>query len=310
MTLPLVLSALVVGLYADSPDLYRKSVARAIDRAQADLVRGIELYSDHSTWETAWRARTANYVVQTLRSRSLGMNIAEGLEVMRGHFDALLSPTRAVTGPCEVQIFPSLTEYNVFGNTFGAEHSSAYGSFYAQGSPELAVGVLFDENPTLLRMWITHSALHQYLDRAFQREPPTWVSEGLAGYFAIFWDYGYGISEIDRIRSNRTPSGAPAPAGQELFVPLRTLLPGGLDQYVGNASDRFTELGMLFTYLLSYREDTRTVMDGETVVQAPFAEYLRAILQGADHTRLPVHALLTQRTDELEADFRAFEFTR
>lgn len=93
-------------------------------------------------------------------------------------------------------------------------------------------------------------------------------------------------------------------------MPLRTLLPGGMNQYVESASDRFIELGMLFTYLLSYRADTRTVMDGDTVVQAPFAEYLRAILQGANHTQLPVHALLTERTDELEADFRAFEFAR
>lgn len=317
MTLPIVFSTLVLGLsphiptsVAGSSDLYRKSVVKAIGRAQADLERSLELWTDHSTWEHAWRVSTEDYEVRTTVSRYFGLDLAQGLETMRGHFDALLAPTRRVDGPLAVYIFPSLAEYNQFGNDFGAEHSSAYGSFYAQGSPERAVGVLFDENPTLLRMWVTHSALHQYLDRAFTRQPPTWVSEGLAAYFALFWDYGYGISEIDRIRRNRTAAGAPAPAGQEQFVPLRALLPGGLDQYVGSAGNRFIELGMLFTYLMSYREDTRTVMDGDTVVQAPFAEYLRAILQGADHTQLPVHALLTERTDELEADFRAFEFAR
>lgn len=315
MPLTLVFSALVLGLSSpgpgsvfDPPDLYRKSVAKAIGRAQADLERSLELWADHSTWANAWRASTENYTVRTTASRHFGLDLAQGLETMLGHFDTLLAPTRRIDGPLEVFIFPSIAEYNQFGNDFGAEHSSAYGSFYAQGSPELAVGVLFDENLTLLRMWVTHSALHQYLDRAFPRQPPTWVSEGLAAYFSLFWDNAYGISEIDRIRKNRTAAGTPAPTGQELFVPLGALLTEGLNRYVGNADNRFIQLGMLFTYLLVYREDTRTVIDGDTVAQAPFAEYLRAILQGADHTQLPVHALLTERTSELEADFRAFEF--
>ena len=68
-----------------------------------------------------------------------------------------------------------------------------------------------------------------------------------------------------------------------------------------------TELGMLFAYLLAYREDTRTP---EGADRGPFVDYLRAVLDGRDTHGTAVHALLTERLDELERDFRAFEFPR
>ena len=50
-------------------------------------------------------------------------------------------------------------------------------------------------------MQITHSALHQFLAAAFPgRTPPTWINEGLAAYFSIYWDYDWGLSEFERLR--------------------------------------------------------------------------------------------------------------
>ena len=92
------------------------------------------------------------------------------------------------------------------------------------------------------------------------------------------------------------------------FVPLGDLLRNPIAGYADRTHNRFIELGMLFTYLLSYREDTRTVIDGGTEVQAPFAEYLRLVLGGGNATSVPIHELLTTGTDELEAEFRAFDF--
>ncbi len=90
------------------------------------------------------------------------------------------------------------------------------------------------------------------------------------------------------------------------MFPLRTLLTAPIAQYTDRPHDRLIQLGMFLTYLLHYREDTRT----KAPEDAPFAEYLSLLLQGERFDDHPVHELLTERLDELEAGFRATQFAR
>lgn len=282
-----------------------RALERALERAQSGLQSTVVLWVDHSTWENRWRVHVGAYDVETTASRQLGLDLAQGLETMRGHFESLLQSGYEPSEPLPVYVLPDIPSYNQFGSDNGAEHSSFYGSFFAVGHPARPVAAIQDPNPTLLRMFLTHGAVHQYLDRAYQRQPPLWVVEGLASYFALFWDYGYGISEIQRIVANRAPNGAE----REEFVPLRQLFTSNIGEYVPNAHNRFMELGMLFSYLLNHREDTRTVIEDGEVVRAPFAEYLRKVLRGENTMLDPMQGLVMLRTDDLEADFRAFDFS-
>ena len=84
----------------------------------------------------------------------------------------------------------------------------------------------------------------------------------------------------------------------------RNLVRDDIDSYPSPANGRFLELGMLFNYLLVYREDTRTTDEA-----APFRDYVVTVLRGQDASDLPVHEL-AQNFNALDADFRAFEFPR
>lgn len=271
---------------------YGRAIRGAIERAQAELEGVTDLWEDHSTWENAWEVQSGSYLVRTTHSRRLGLDVGGSLEVMLAEFSNILNPDFKARTPFPVFILPVLSQYNQFGDDFGEHHSSIYGSFFAADHEERPVAVLYDENRTLLLMYATHSALHQFIDRSFSRNPPTWISEGLASYFAIRWAYAWGVSQLQGlIDGNR-------------FIPLAQLRDASLEQYAENAHARFMELGMLFYYLLHFREDTRMTQERE----GAFAEYLRAVLGGSNHTQLPFHDLATRRIGELEADFKAFSF--
>ena len=280
---------------AESPGLYVRCLTRSIERAQLELERDAEVWREHTTWEEAVRGRSEHYELRTTRSRGYGAGLARGLDEMLGHFQYLLGTDYLPTAQFQVWVFPTLAEYNTFGGTF-AEHTSFYGSFFAAADVNRPVALLYDTNLVLVRMLATHSALHQYVDHAFSQPLAAWASEGLASYFALFWDTSYGPSELRRILA----------AEQTQFVPLRDLLTTAVSGYPNRPQSRLIELGMLFVYLLAEREDTRTDMRGGVEVQAPFAEYLRALVRGQDVTGDAVHRLLFERTDELERDFRAF----
>ena len=91
------------------------------------------------------------------------------------------------------------------------------------------------------------------------------------------------------------------------LIPLRQLLSEPLASYLEEPHTRLIELGMLFTYLVHVREDTRTVAEGEQVVQAPFRDYVRGALRGQNVTTQPVHALLNADLDQLQQDFFAYQ---
>ena len=125
-------------------------------------------------------------------------------------------------------------------------------------------------------------------------QPPVVVSEGLASYFSLFWDWSYGSRELKRLLA----SG---------FIPLERLVREPIGAYVNGAQDRFMELGMFFHYLLNYREDTKTVANEQGEV-GPMRDMLRAMFRGQVATALPAYRTLNQDLAKVEADFKAFDF--
>jgi len=274
----------------DTP--YERVLRGALQRAQADLQESVEIWEDHYSWEDPWNVEVGPYYIRTIQSRRLALDIGRDLEAMLEEFKEILKPDFQAREPMRVYIFPGVTFYNQFGDEFGEHHSSIYGSFYARNSPERPVAAIYDDNMTLLRMFVTHSALHQFVDRAFSRQPPTWLEEGLASYFAFRWAYSWGVSELEKLIENGR------------FIPLRQLLNDSIEQYAQNGQERFIELGMFVYYLVNFREDT-WMTDDEN---GAFVDYVRAILNGTNPSRLPFNDLITRRINELEADFKAFRF--
>src|SRR5262245_2163013 len=176
-----ILASLVLGQSGrSSPEaLFDRAVKRAVESAQADMVKKISLGQDHSSWNDPWLVKGAHYAVRTTHSRFVGLEIAQDLEAMLPHFRGLLQTNFTPEQPFVVNIFPSIAEYNEYGGRFG-EHTSFYGSFYSAEDPERPVVTYWINNRSLLRMWVTHSASHQFVAHAFPGQAvPAWVEEGL-----------------------------------------------------------------------------------------------------------------------------------
>lgn len=296
----LTLLALLAPCLAGSgtvTDPYQRVVARALERAQGELLAATSFIVDHSKWEDPWMVTTEHYQVRTTASYALASEIAVNLEFMHGEFVKLLGQGNAPPGKLPVWIFPTLAAYNAFGQENGAEHSSLLGSFYSSQHAEGPVVTYQIGNKTQLGMWITHSAVHQYLEHAFGDLAPVWVSEGLAGYFALFWDWAYGARELERIQKAK------------LFVPLERIVREPLQAYAGKPNERFTELGMLFQFLLHSCEATK---DGSDAPDAggTFREFLRAAVRGQETSTTEFAQSFADAHALLEEDFKAFAFPR
>lgn len=282
-----------------SKRLYDKVLAAAIEREGVDVRDEAKLREDHSTWENAWRVESEHYEVRTTQSRAFALDIAQGLDAMLRNFQSILDTDYLPPKKLPIYVFPNLPEYNKFGEQFGQEHSSYMGAFYSTEHPDRAVATYYVHDYTLMRMWITHAAAHQYIAAAFPQTPPLWVGEGLAAYFEMYWGYNYGIDELARLKSvNR-------------WIPVRRLLTEGIKDYEANGHDRWMELGMLFTYLMWEREDTKATIDERgRVSDGPFVGYLRVVLNGGNPRGLAVHSLLTDDLAQLDEDLQAYEFKR
>ncbi len=297
----LLLLALAAPPHAqDDGDRLDPALDDAVRRAQTRLEAKLELWEDHSTWDKAWVVRSEHYEVVTIHGHHLAASTAEELEGMLALFreTLLVDPEWELGEPLRIEIHPEIGAYNAFGDANGEHHSSFYGAFYSPTAPGRPVATYFVPNRQLLRMWITHGAFHQFLERAGPERLPTALDEALASYFALCWDFSYGVAQFERMKA----SGG--------LMPLRELLAANEERFADRAEDRFVELGMLVAYLLHHREDSRTVKQGGDVWQAPFSEYLDALLSSDDAHLHPVHELFGKRLADLERDFFAFEFPR
>lgn len=264
-----VLSLAIAPVPPQAPeDAYRRVVTRALERAQENLVASLDFVVDHSRWEDPWVLRSPHYEVRTTRSYAQARTLSTSLEFMHAEFEKLLGPAPAREEPFDVWVMPDLTAYNRQGESSG-DHSSLLGSFFADQLPERPVIALHDSNPTQLGMWVTHSALHQWVHAAHGERAPTWVSEGLASYFALYWDWGYGARELERQKA----------AGR--LLPLERLMGETLPAYRADPNLRFLQLGMLFHFLLNSCEATKNGATGDPT-SGPFQEFLRLAVRGQD----------------------------
>jgi len=252
MLLGALLTLFASGPGAGTTDAYQHAVARALERAQGELVKTLDFEVDHSRWDDPWIVTTEHYEVRTTTSYAQTAELAHSLEFMRGEFIKLLGEDTRDSGKHKVWVFPTIGDYNQFGNQINAaEHSSMYGSFYAAQHAEHPVATYRNPNKTWLGMWVTHSAVHQFLEESFGTQAPVWVSEGLAGYFALYWDPSYGRSELKRYIDTK------------IYVPLERLVAEPLPAYAANPDERFIELGMMFEYLLKHCDETKNGKAGK-----------------------------------------------
>ncbi len=291
---PLLFLASTAVSPSDPEDLYRRCVERSLERAQTELLARIDLWADHSRWEDPWVVTTEHFEVRTVESHALAAEMGKGLEYMRGEWEKLLGRGSAAGGKARIWIFPDLAAYNAFGQSY-AEHTSMYGSFYADQHPDRPVATYFTPNQTLLGMWITHSATHQFVEQGFGTQPPLWIAEGLAAYFALHWDWDYGARELERLDATKR------------FIPLERLTADPIQAYLPTADERLIELGMFFHYLLDSCEETKTGAGGDPEA-APFRDFLRAVVRGQDPSRTEVARVLEEDAALIEQDFRSFDF--
>jgi len=293
----MLLVALVLTLTPQGTEpgaAYRRVVARALTRAQETLVASSDFEVDHSRWEDPWVLRSEHYEVRTTKSFAQARTLSQSLEYMHGEFEKLLGQTPPRDQPYRVWVFPDLASYNQHGDQHGAEHSSLLGSFFSSQHPEQPVVSYQTSNPTLLGMWLTHSAAHQYLETTRGTRAPVWVSEGLASYFALYWDWGFGARELERIER----------AG---FVPLARLFDEPLAAYLQRPDDRFIQLGMLFHFLLNTCEATKNGATGDPE-SGPFQEFLRLAVRGEDTRQTDFVQSLDGTLELLEKEFKGHVF--
>ncbi len=277
-----------------------RAVLRALEKTQARIERRIVLWEDHSRWADAWRVQGEHYEVRTTASYSVGRDLAERADRLFADLTRLLDVEQPPRGHLALHIFPDLQRYNAFGDAHGAQHSSFYGSFYAPAGPEAPVAVLYSENASLRSTWALHSAVHQYIALAFPNSTlDTWLEEGLASYLAIRHSGTFDWARGEFARRS-TENGA-------AFLSVQELVATPLENYGDRSAARLVELGMLFSYLLDYREDTRSEGAGRERTVGPFERLLRASVRGQSDGRDPVERFVLEAPDELEYAWRAFE---
>ncbi len=292
---------LLAPLFAAIPALHAQDPSpldRVLDDVQRRVERDTEILEERTTWETAWVARSEHYEVRSLHSYGLAKQIADGQETMLEHFQRVLGKGIQRSEPFVIHVRRDVGAYNQAGEEFGTEHSSFYGSYFAEQEERTPVEVAWDRNTTWLQIQITHSALHQFLKTAHPgARMPAWVEEGLAAYFSFYWDQAWAIAELQRMRTDDEVLG------------FRQLAATNLSSFGRDTHARMVQLGMLFSWLMDYREDTRIQHDADgAVTGGRFLEVLRKLCNGEGE-----FAALNFITElggpiDLMKDFTAYEF--
>lgn len=288
-TLLLSLLALQTPPGSEAEQRVRARLDRVIADQQKRLEGEVELWHDHSTWENAWEYHSRHYLVRNTRSYHVGQQLALDLEQMLDRYCELLDCS-APSSEMSILVFPDLQAYNDFGNPYGY-HSSNYGSFVPEDRSDAPVATFYTSNRVLLNMWATHGAVHQILQLDFPGTHPTPLVEGLASYFASHWNFKYERTRLRQL----------VQAGQ--YAPVQDLLNGPLDAY---DEAHYIEIGMLFSYLLFFREDTCDPDATDGITEGPAVQYLRLAVRGQDLSGNAVQELFTAQTPALNKDFRAF----
>jgi hypothetical protein len=288
--LQIPIALLLASLLAPAPRLEESPVEEFYERildstladAQTTLLKRVDFFEGHDTWDQAFVLTSQHYQLRTVGSRSAANKLIAGLELMLGRFQALLGTDFVPAQRFRIDVMP-IAEYNVRGGP-AAEHSSFYGSFLESDG---RVAVSYLQNSETLAIQAIHSACHQFLQSAFNTSIPLWISEGLAAYFASCWNPEWSLTLLQNVSSSRN------------WIGMRELLSGSLSDYSQNGQTRVIELGMLFKYLLQFNENTGSES------ASPFMNFLRASVRGErrDTQRYSPRAL-----EQYEQAFRTCEY--
>jgi hypothetical protein len=292
----LTLALLGLGLLVPrGDDVYARVIGRALERAQARLAATLDFEIDHRSWNDPWVVKTEHYEVRATESYTQTFELARSLEALRAAVLDLLGTSNAKSEILKVWVFPFMADYNKFGNDFGEDHSSLLGGFYSVRHPEQPVASY--QSQDWLRLWVTHAAVHQLLAKSFGAEPETWIDEGLASYFALSFDWQYGVNQLEVLKKERR------------LMPLERLVREPLQSYGARANDRFLQLGMLFRYLLVVCEATKS--DPAAVPPlGPFQTFLRDTVRGKRTAESEFLQILESDSGLIEDDFQSFDFSK
>jgi hypothetical protein len=270
----------------------KRVVQTAIERAQVDLGKGIDLWVDHSSWDDPWVVNSDHYQIRTTHSRALGMELSRMLERQLEEFCGLLRrDSQDLPQPMPVFVFPTLQEYNGFGSPFGA-HSSAYGSFFADDHAQRPVATFY--SASWVHLWAAHSALHQLLHHTYPQATEVWLVEGLSSYFPLYWlFYDYSVRRFEKCRE------------EGRLVALPELLEAPIEGYDDWS---FLQIGMLYSYLMHFREQTKVRLQDDGTWEGPFLRSLLQALQSPQPERLSWREVFGENLAELQTDFHAFPF--
>lgn len=271
----------------------------ALTRVDRRLRRSLTLLESHDSWDRRWRIASDHYVVQTTLPYWIGRELADALEAMLPFYQNILGTSHLPTSPVDVLVFPTIAEYNGFGNTHGGTHSSVYSSFYADQAPGAPIAMVANDNMLALKIWATHSAVHQYLYEAFGPGLDTFVVEGLSAYFSlIYWSDAWAWGQLSELEGTRR------------YIPLRRLVNEGIDSYASEDTHaRLVIQGTFFAYLLHFHPETSIVPEGEEPRQEGFQQFLQGVLRsGAPIAAQPNFRSELERLDGYERDFLEFEY--
>lgn len=220
--------ALLVRLTAESGRY--SSEMHVVNTALSKVQRG-------PTWSTRHEHVSKNYRVVSDINRATCIQIADRLETALANVQRRMgSPKTARSAPYLVYVFSGQASYQRYvASTMFTSGENTAGMY----SPVLKQLVLWNvpDRDDLLRT-ARHEGFHQYFDSVAD-DPPLWLNEGLAEYFA---DADYTKAGAAEIQLNRKALGALRDRPREL-APLRSLL-AMVDRstfYAGDVSLNYAE---------------------------------------------------------------------
>ncbi|MBI1848734.1 MAG: hypothetical protein HYR85_00165 [Planctomycetes bacterium] len=261
-------------------------VSEISSKLQTDYESTLKMRPDRSQFANAFQIATAHYRVRCNDTYSVARTIADVLEKMRVQFQRLLDAQPSRSDLMNVFVFRTIEEYNQFGTTNGAQHSSNYGSFYSTQNAERPVATYVapsSDSPDYTKILATHAAFHQYLAATSPTTLPAWLDEGLASYFEMYMRLDPWTAYVPSL-GERWQKGLP--------VPLPKLMRDGVESYTEN---HYLEIGAFIYYLRHLRPDTSAVFD----------DFVRKVVRGDAVADSPVQKAVSGDLDATEKEFIA-----
>ncbi|MEM8713721.1 MAG: hypothetical protein AAGG01_22495 [Planctomycetota bacterium] len=251
---------------------------------------------DHSTFENPWIVRTKNYEVRMAGSRSRAAGLAEAAESMLKLYEGLAGQARKGRDPLRIDVMPTNDLYRQYGDDHSDTRSSIFGGFFDPNNPGGAAAIEADRNAVLTRMYVTHATAQQFLyEVSGGRDLQAALTQGFGAYMQSFWDYSYFVNQFEANRD----------AGR--LLDLGELLSTPIDGFGDRAMIRLNQLAMTFVYLRVIKPETRSTMNGNTLVEAgPFDEYVRKAIKGESLAGDLVFKLLSEDTAALQKEILEF----